>query len=69
MTFRHVKPSVIVPSKIMAVQAGLNDPELTTRALEAHFLAGGNVPLVISLADRGQQGEDDQIDLPRSDCD
>jgi uncharacterized protein YqfA (UPF0365 family) len=47
MTFRHVKPSVIVPSKIMAVQAGLNDPELTTRALEAHFLAGGNVPLVI----------------------
>jgi uncharacterized protein YqfA (UPF0365 family) len=47
MTFRHVKPGVIVPSKIMAVQAGLNDPELTTRALEAHFLAGGNVPLVI----------------------
>lgn len=47
MTFRHVKPSVIVPSKIMAVQAGLSDPELTTRALEAHFLAGGNVPLVI----------------------
>jgi uncharacterized protein YqfA (UPF0365 family) len=25
----------------------LSDPELTTRALEAHFLAGGNVPLVI----------------------
>jgi hypothetical protein len=47
MTFRHVKPGVIVPGKIMAVQAGLSDPELTTRALEAHFLAGGNVPLVI----------------------
>lgn len=47
MTFRKVKPSVIVPSKIMAVQAGLNDSDLTTRALEAHYLAGGNVPLVI----------------------
>jgi uncharacterized protein YqfA (UPF0365 family) len=47
MTFRKVKPSVIVPSKIMAVQAGLSDTDLTTRALEAHYLAGGNVPLVI----------------------
>jgi uncharacterized protein YqfA (UPF0365 family) len=47
MSFRKVKPAVIVPSKIMAVQAGLNDPEITTRALEAHYLAGGNVPLVI----------------------
>lgn len=47
MTFRKVKPDVIVRSKIMAVQAGLNDPELTTKALEAHYLAGGNVPLVI----------------------
>ncbi len=47
MTFRKVKPAVIVPSKIMAVQAGLNEPEMTTKALEAHYLAGGNVPLVI----------------------
>lgn len=47
MTFRKVKPAVIVRSKIMAKQAGLVDPELTTRALEAHYLAGGNVPLVI----------------------
>ena len=47
MTFRKVKPSVIVPSKIMAVQAGLDDPELSTRALEAHYLAGGNVPMVV----------------------
>jgi len=31
----------------MAVQAGLSDPEITSKALEAHYLAGGNVPLVI----------------------
>ncbi len=47
MTFRKVKAAVIVPAKIMAVQAGLTDADLTTRALEAHYLAGGNVPLVI----------------------
>ena len=48
MTFRKVRPEVIVRSKVMAVQAGLTgDPDLTTQALEAHYLAGGNVPLVI----------------------
>ena len=47
MSFRKVKPSIIVPSKIMATQAGLNDPEMTTKALEAHDLAGGNVRTVV----------------------
>ena len=48
MTFRKVNPTVIVRSKIMAVKAGLTDDEgVTTRALEAHYMAGGNVPLVI----------------------
>ncbi len=47
MTFRKVRASVIVPSKIMAVQAGLKETEMTTSALEAHYLAGGNVPMVI----------------------
>jgi len=48
MTFRKVSPAVIVRSKIMAVQAGLDPTEqISTRALEAHYLAGGNVPLVI----------------------
>jgi uncharacterized protein YqfA (UPF0365 family) len=48
MTFRKVNPTVIVRSKIMAVQAGLTDEMgITSRALEAHYLAGGNVPLVI----------------------
>lgn len=45
MTFRKVNPAVIVRSKIMAVQAGLTG--ITTRMLEAHYLAGGKVPLVI----------------------
>ncbi len=47
MSFRKVKPSVIVPCKIMATQAKLNDPEMTTKALEAHVLAGGNVRTVV----------------------
>ncbi len=48
MTFRKVNPSVIVRSKIMAVQAGIGDEQgVTSKSLEAHYLAGGNVPLVI----------------------
>ncbi len=48
MTFRKVSPKVIVRSKIMAVQAGLDESTgLTSKNLEAHYLAGGNVPLVI----------------------
>ena len=48
MTFRKVKPAVIVRSKIMAVQTGLSDADgVSSKALEAHYLAGGNVPLVI----------------------
>ncbi len=47
MTFRKVSAPVIVRSKIMAIQAGLPADEITTKGLEAHYLAGGNVPLVI----------------------
>jgi uncharacterized protein YqfA (UPF0365 family) len=49
MTFRKVNKDVIVKSKIMAVQAGLDEEQegMTSKALEAHYLAGGNVPLVI----------------------
>jgi uncharacterized protein YqfA (UPF0365 family) len=48
MTFRKVNPAVIVRTKIMAVQAGLGEETgITSKALEAHYLAGGNVPLVI----------------------
>jgi len=50
MSFRRVDARVIVQAKIMAVQAGVGlerDGEITTRRLEAHYLAGGNVPNVI----------------------
>ncbi|MHB1033153.1 MAG: flotillin-like protein FloA [Pirellulales bacterium] len=48
MTFRKVNANVIVRSKIMAVQAGLGEETgITSKSLEAHYLAGGNVPLVI----------------------
>jgi len=48
MSFRKVNPTVMVRSKIMAVQAGLDEEEeISAKALEAHYLAGGNVPLVI----------------------
>ncbi len=45
MSLRKVNPVIIVDTKIMAVQAGLTD--ITTEALEAHYLAGGNVRRVV----------------------
>lgn len=48
MTFRKVNPSIILRSKIMAVQAGLGEETgITSKVLEAHYLARGNVPQVI----------------------
>ncbi len=50
MSFRQVNARVIVQAKIMAMQAGIGgDPVtgITTRRLEALYLAGGNVPNVI----------------------
>lgn len=44
MRIRKVPPGVIVNSLITATKAGL---QLTTRDLETHYLAGGNVPNVI----------------------
>lgn len=45
MSFRKVNARAIIESKIMGVQAGL--PPISTQALEAHYLAGGNVRRVI----------------------
>lgn len=45
MSLRKVNARAIVESKIMSVQSGL--PSISTPALEAHYLAGGNVPRVI----------------------
>ena len=44
MRFRKVPPTLIVNSKIMAVKAGL---DISTDALESHYLAGGNVMRVV----------------------
>jgi uncharacterized protein YqfA (UPF0365 family) len=45
MALRGVNPQTIVTAKITAVQAGLS--AITSKALEAHYLAGGNVQRVV----------------------
>ncbi|MFQ5731654.1 MAG: flotillin-like protein FloA [Planctomycetaceae bacterium] len=58
MTLRRVNASIIVRSKIMAVKAGLTQVyPIPTRALEAHYLAGGNVPNVIKSLIAAHQAE------------
>lgn len=47
MWFRRIDARTIVRSKIMAVQAGFDDNEISSAALQAHYLARGNVPQVI----------------------
>jgi len=65
MTFRKVRATVIVRSKIMAVQAGLSEKEygITSKALEAHYLAGGNVPLVIRAIIAAQKAKMMELDF------
>jgi uncharacterized protein YqfA (UPF0365 family) len=50
MSFRRVNSQIIVTGKIMAMQSGIGTEQetgVTTRRLEAHFLAGGDVLKVI----------------------
>jgi len=50
MSFRQVNARLIVQSKIMVMQAGIGTERemgISTRRLEAHYLAGGDVPKVI----------------------
>ena len=48
MGFMRINQRVIVDAKIRARQAGLNiDNDITTRRLQAHYLAGGNVMNVL----------------------
>ncbi|MEM9589248.1 MAG: flotillin-like protein FloA [Planctomycetota bacterium] len=50
MHFTKVNPNLVVQGKVMAAQAGLNISRrdgISTRRLEAHFLAGGNIMNVI----------------------
>ena len=61
MRLRKVLPSVVVRAKIMAVQA---DIPMDTKLLEAHYLAGGNVPNVVRAliaADRAGLGLDFRV--------
>ena len=51
MSLRQVHAKTIVDARIQAMQAGVGqDPTsgITTKRLEAHYLAGGNVPRVIN---------------------
>ena len=45
MKLKKVNPQIIVDCRIMSVQAGVAN--ITTNAMESHYLAGGNVPLVV----------------------
>ncbi|MHC4859549.1 MAG: flotillin-like protein FloA [Planctomycetota bacterium] len=61
MRLRKVNPGVIVRGKIMGVQA---DVPVETKQLEAHYLAGGNVPTVVRAliaADRADLGLDFRV--------
>jgi len=60
MSIRKVNPTIIVRARIMAVQAGLTRSyPVHTRSLEAHYLAGGNVPNVIKALIAAQRAKID----------
>lgn len=68
MGLRQVNPGVIVEAKIMAMQAGVGtDPNtgITTQRLEAHYLAGGDVPRVINAIIAAQRADID-LDFDRA---
>jgi uncharacterized protein YqfA (UPF0365 family) len=51
MSLRQVNARVIVRAKIMVIQSGLGrtkEQAITTKDLEAHYLAGGSVPKVVN---------------------
>jgi uncharacterized protein YqfA (UPF0365 family) len=68
MGLRQVKPGVIVEAKIMAMQAGVGTDihtGITTQRLEAHYLAGGDVPRVINAIIVAQRADID-LDFDRA---
>lgn len=68
MRFRQVNPRTIVNAKIMATQAGLDISEpngITTKRLEAHYLAGGDVQRVINAIIAAQRAGID-LDFDRA---
>ncbi len=67
MWMRKVNPSVIVRSKIMAVQAGITDADgVTSNALQAHYMARGNVPLVIRSMIAARKAKIIDLDFKRA---
>ncbi len=68
MGFRKVRPNVIVNAKIMAKQAQLDISRrngISTRLLEAHYLAGGDVMRVIRAIIAAQRARID-LDFDRA---
>src|SRR5690606_12120209 len=67
MTFRKVRPEVIVRAKIMALQAGVTEKDgVTRRALEAHYLAGGDVNKVIRAMIAARNAKMTELDFRRA---
>ena len=64
MSLRKVNARTIVQARIMATQAGLG-PDITARRLEAHSLAGGDVPRVIRALIAAQRADLD-LDFDRA---
>jgi uncharacterized protein YqfA (UPF0365 family) len=57
MSLRKIDPKTVVHCKVMAVQAGL--PEISTDAMEAQYLAGGDIERVtLALIVAGKSGID-----------
>jgi uncharacterized protein YqfA (UPF0365 family) len=63
MSLRKVNARTIVQAKIMAAQAGLGN--LSAQELEAHYLAGGDVPRVIRALIAAQRADLD-LDYDRA---
>ena len=64
MSLRKVNARTIVQAQIMATQAGLGD-DITPRRLEAHSLAGGDVPRVTRALIAAQRADLD-LDFDRA---
>jgi uncharacterized protein YqfA (UPF0365 family) len=68
MGLRRVNSRLIVQGKIMSLQAGIGSEEetsVTTRRLEAHYLAGGNVLAVVRSLIAAHRAEID-LDFDRA---
>ncbi|MBI1901741.1 MAG: flotillin-like protein FloA [Planctomycetia bacterium] len=63
MSLRQVNAQLIVEGKVMAMQAGI--PGVTTRRLEAHYLAGGSVLSVVRAIIAAQRADID-LDFDRA---